>query len=67
MRKILGYFKGVGSEIKRIKWPKKEQLVPAIVVVIIITVFAGIFLSIEDLAASTLIQQLRDAFESLRG
>ena len=67
MKKILGYFKGVGTEMKRIRWPKKEQLTPAIVVVICITVFAGLFLVIEDLAASTLIQQLRNAFESLRG
>lgn len=66
MKKILGYFKGVGTEMKRIRWPKKEQLIPSIIVVICITIFAGIFLVIEDLAASTLIQQLRNAFESLR-
>lgn len=66
MKKILGYFKGVGAEMKRIRWPKKEQLIPSIIVVICITIFAGIFLVIEDLAASTLIQQLRNAFESLR-
>ena len=66
MKKVLGYFKGVGTEMKRIRWPKKEQLIPSIIVVICITIFAGIFLVIEDLAASTLIQQLRNAFESLR-
>lgn len=66
MKKILRYFKGVGKEAKRIKWPKKEQFVPSIIVVICITIFAGIFLALEDLAANTLLEQLRNAFSSLR-
>lgn len=66
MKKIGRYFKGVWKEMKRIKWPSKEKFVPSIIVVICITVFAGLFLAVEDLAAATLIEQLRNAFSSLR-
>lgn len=56
------YTKEVIKEGKRIRWPKRDILVPTIIVVICIAVFAAIFLSLEDLTAASLIQQLRDAF-----
>jgi preprotein translocase, SecE subunit, bacterial len=67
MGRIVGYFKGVRKEAGRVRWPKKDALLPAIVTVLIITAFTAIFLLVEDLAAGTLIQQLRDAFSSIRG
>lgn len=57
------YFRGVAREAKRVRWPKREVFLPAIGVVIAITVFAAIFLVLEDLAAGTLIEQLQKAFE----
>lgn len=60
------YFKGVGREAKRIRWPKREVFLPAIGVVIAITIFASLFLVLEDLAAGTLIEQLRKAFELIK-
>ena len=56
------YVKEVVKEGKRIRWPKRDQLIPAIVVVIAIAAFAAIFLSLEDLTAGTLIEQLKKAF-----
>ncbi len=56
------YMKEVVKEGKRIRWPKRDQLIPAIVVVIAIAAFAAIFLSLEDLTAGTLIEQLKKAF-----
>lgn len=67
MGKIIRYFKGVFKEGRRIRWPKKDVFLPAIATVIVITVFCAVFLWIEDLAAATIIQQLRNAFESIRG
>ncbi len=63
--KIIRYFKGVGREAKRIKWPQSETLIPAIIVVICITFFAGIFLSLEDYAANIILEQLQKAFEAI--
>ena len=56
------YIKEVGKEAKRVRWPKREQLVPMIIVVIAISVFAAIFLSLEDLTAASMINQLKAAF-----
>ncbi|MFA6754977.1 MAG: preprotein translocase subunit SecE [Bacilli bacterium] len=67
MSKITNYFKGVTREARRVKWPTKSNFLPAISVVLVITIFAAIFLSIEDLASATIINQLRSAFEGLRG
>ena len=67
MKKITGYFKGVFKEGKRIKWPKKDVFLPSLAVVLCITIFAAIFLAIEDYAGGILVDQLRQAFESIRG
>ena len=56
------YVKEVVKEGKRIRWPKREELVPAIIVVIVIVAFAAIFLSLEDLTAGSIIQQLKSVF-----
>lgn len=66
MKKILNYFKGVGKEVKRVKWPKFDAFLPAIITVLCITAFAAIFLVIEDYAGGIIISSLRDAFESMR-
>jgi len=67
MGRLIRYFRGVYKESRRIRWPKKNEFLPAIITVIVITVFVAVFLTIEDLAAATLIAQLRDAFSSIRG
>ena len=56
------YIKEVGKEAKRVRWPKRDQLVPMIIVVIAISLFAAIFLSLEDLTAASMINQLKTAF-----
>jgi len=56
------YVKEVIKEGKRIRWPKRDVLIPTIVVVVVIAGLAAIFLSLEDLAAGSLIQILKDAF-----
>ena len=56
------YTKEVVKEGKRIRWPKRDQLVPAIIVVVVIAAFAALFLSLEDLTAGSIIQQLKNAF-----
>ncbi|MFA7222890.1 MAG: preprotein translocase subunit SecE [Bacilli bacterium] len=67
MGKIVRYFKGVGKEMHRIRWVKKVEFWPAVTTILIITIFAAAFLAIEDAASATIINQLRNAFESIRG
>jgi len=56
------YIKEVVKEGKRVRWPGRDTLWPAIAVVIWISVFAALFLVLEDLAANSIISQLQSAF-----
>ena len=56
------YTKEVVKEGKRIRWPKRDVLFPTGVVVICISVFVALFLTLEDLTAGSLINQLRNVF-----
>ena len=53
---------GVIKEGKRVRWPKRETLIPAIIVVVIIAVVTGLLLFAEDLAGKKLIDILAEAF-----
>ena len=62
---VKSYAKGVVKEAKRVRWPKRDVLIPSIVVVVIIAVLAGLILFIEDAAGARLISILKDAFGSM--
>ena len=57
---------GVIKEGKRVRWPKKEVLLPSIVVVVIIAVITGLLLFAEDAAGKKLIDILTDAFSNIK-
>lgn len=59
------YCSEVIKEGKRVRWPKWDDFFPTLVVVIIICTIAAIFLSLEDWAAASLINQLKDIFGTL--
>lgn len=56
------YMKEVVREGKRVRWPKRDVLWKTIAVVVVISLFAAIFLSLEDLAGAKIIEQLKAAF-----
>ena len=60
------YFRGVGRELKRVRWPEKKTYFSSVGVVLVIAIIAGLILFVEDLAGETLLDQLRDAFEYFR-
>lgn len=53
---------GVIKEAKRVRWPKREDLIPAFIVVVIIAAFTGLLLFGEDAAGKQLIDILKSAF-----
>lgn len=63
--KVINYFKGVGREAKKIRWPERDTFLKACGVVLFISVVAAIFLALEDLASGTLIEQLGNAFKQI--
>lgn len=66
MSKIGRAISGVIKEGKRVRWPKKDVLIPSIIVVVIIAGVVGLLLFAEDLAGKKLIDILSDAFASMK-
>ena len=63
---LIKFAKGVVKEGKRVRWPKREVLIPSIIVVIIIAGITGLLLFGEDVAGKRLIDILSDAFKSMQ-
>ena len=57
---------GVIKEGKRVRWPKREVLIPSIIVVVVIAAFVGLLLFAEDLAGNKLIEILTNAFSTMK-
>ena len=52
------------KEGKRVRWPKSDVLVPAFIVVVIITVLVSLILMGEDALGKGLIDVLRQTFKN---
>ena len=52
----------VVKEGKRVRWPKRDVLVPAIIVVVVITAIVSMILFGEDALGKKLIDTLKGAF-----
>jgi preprotein translocase SecE subunit len=64
---IKKYVGEVVKEGKRVRWPKREDLIPSIIVVVAIATFAALMLSLEDLAVGRLLAALEEAFAGFGG
>lgn len=62
LKKITGE---VVKEGKRVRWPKREIMIVSVVTVLVIAIFAGVILWLEDWAGNTLLELLREAFSTL--
>lgn len=60
---VKSFAKGVVKEGKRIRWPKRDVLIPSIIVVIVIATVTGLLLFGEDMAGKRLIEILTSAFK----
>ena len=54
------------KEGKRVRWPKRDVLIPAIIVVVVIAVLAALLLYVEDLAGNKIIDILDNAFSGMK-
>lgn len=59
------YTSEVVNEGRRVRWPKREQILPVFGVVLLICAIAGILLLLFDIGALNLLEMLKDSFESL--
>lgn len=64
----MGFKKFTGEVVKegkRVRWPKREIMIVSVVTVLVIAIFAGVILWLEDWAGNTLLELLREAFSTL--
>ena len=54
------------KEGKRVRWPKRDVMIPSIITVLVIAIFAGLVLWLEDWAGNTLLDILKEAFKNLK-
>lgn len=54
------------KEGKRVRWPKRDVLIPSIVIGVVIALFFGVLLYLEDLAGNQILQILENAFNSMK-
>ena len=54
---------GVVKEGKRVRWPKRDVLIPSIIVVVIIAALTGMILMGEDALGKALIDVLKNTFK----
>lgn len=52
MKKIAKFFAGVKSEIKKVRWPNKKEMLKYSVATISIMIIFGLFYTIIDLASA---------------
>jgi len=57
------YTQEVVKEGKRVRWPKKDVFLPALVTCIVICVFCALILVLEDLAGGSLVNALKNMFQ----
>ena len=61
---VTKFAKDVVKEGKRVRWPKRDVLVPSIIVVVIIAAVVGLILTGEDALGKGLIDVLKNTFKS---
>jgi preprotein translocase subunit SecE len=52
MRKLIQFLKDVRLELKKVSWPSRKELVGSTTLVIVVSIMAGLFLGILDVAFS---------------
>ena len=64
---LIKFSKEVVKEGKRVRWPKREVLIPSIIVVVIIAAVTGLILTGEDALGKALIDVLKKTFNNQEG
>lgn len=62
MGKIKKYFRGVGEEARRIRWPNGKTLFKSVMVVLVITIVTALSLALFDFLSAEIEKSFENAF-----
>ena len=61
-KRFIVFLRDVKAEIKKVTWPSKNEVYSTTIVVIIATIFFGVYLYVLDIFFSWLISQVKAIF-----
>lgn len=61
-KRFIVFLRDVKAEVKKVTWPSKNEVYSTTVVVIIATIFVGIYLYLLDIFFSWLMTQVKSIF-----
>jgi preprotein translocase subunit SecE len=61
-KRLLSFLRDVRAELKKVTWPSRNEVYSTTIVVIIATVFFGLYLYFMDLIFSWVLNQVRGLF-----
>lgn len=56
--KIIGFFTDVVKEMKKVTWPKREELQDSTVIVLVVCLIIGAFVYVVDMLVSGVLRQI---------
>jgi preprotein translocase subunit SecE len=56
--KILGFFTDVVKEMKKVTWPKREELQDSTIIVLVVCLIIGAFIYVVDMVVSGVLRQI---------
>jgi preprotein translocase subunit SecE len=56
MSKLIGFLKNVGSEMRKVSWPKRKELTRYTIVVLSTVVFMAVYFGLIDLGISRVME-----------
>ncbi len=56
--KIINFFSDVVKEMKKVTWPKKDELRDSTIIVLVVCLLIGIFVYAVDMLVSGLLRQI---------
>ena len=62
MNKFTRYFKGVGEEARRIRWPDSRLLWKSVTIVIVISVISALAIVLSDWLTANIMKAFEEAF-----
>lgn len=62
MNKLGRYFRGVGEEARRIRWPNSKTLWKSVAIVLVISIVAALVIMFSDWIASQIMKAFEEVF-----
>ena len=66
MNKITKYFRGVGEEARRIRWPNQKLLWRSVAIVLVISIVSALAILFSDWIAAEIMKSFEEAFPKPR-